>query len=129
MFDVSLTIGLGPVKEPVVFEWGDLTKAQAVTDIERRLVDALFKLNGLSQAVIDGRIPPSGSVTNPVEMVLEFLVTEDGEKWHRTVLEYPGMGDEQQALIVGMLTGEMSGLTRDTKGKAKPKREKVKGPK
>lgn len=124
MFDVTLTIGLGPANEPVVFEWVDLTKAQAITDIQRRLIDALSKMNGLSQAILDGRLPPAGPATNAVEMVVEFLITEDGAKWHRTVLEYPGMGDEQQALIVGMLTGELSMLTRDTKGKAKPKKAK-----
>ena len=128
MFDVTLTVGLGPAKEPVAFEWGDLSKMQAVADLERRLVESLLKLNGLSQAIIDGKVP-AGTTTNPVEMVIEFLVTEDGAKWHRTVLEYPKMGEEQQALIIGMLTGELTGLSKETRNKAKPKREKAKGPK
>ena len=109
-------------------EWGDLSKMQAVADLERRLVEMLMKLNGLSQAVIDGKLVTS-TPTNPVEMTIEFLVTEDGKKWHRTLLEYPGMGDEGQAVLIGMLTGELTTLSRETRTTAKPKREKAKGPK
>lgn len=126
MFDVTLTLGLGPVKDPVVFAWGDLDKIQIVNDLERRLVSALAKLNALAQAVIDGQVP-GGTTTNPIEMTVEFLVTEDGEKWHRTTLEYPKMGEEQQAMLIGMLTGELSGMSKETKAKAKP--AKAKGPK
>lgn len=126
MFDVTLTIGLGPTKDPVVFEWSDVSKLQIVNDLERRLVSTLSKLNALAQAILDGHIP-GGAMTNPVEMVIEFLVTEDGEKWHRTTLEYPKMGDEQQAMFIGMLTGELSGMSKETKAKAKP--AKAKGPK
>ena len=64
-----------------------------------------------------------------VERAVQELDDFFGAKWHRTVLEYPKMGEEQQALIVGMLTGELTGLSKETRGKAKPKREKVKGPK
>lgn len=128
MFDVTLTVGCGPAKEPVVFAWGDLEKVQIVNDLERRLVGALLKLNSLSQAIIDGKVP-GGTTTNPVEMVIEFLVEEDGVKWHRSVLEYPKMGEEQQALLIGMLTGELSGMSKETKAKAKPAKAKGKGPK
>jgi hypothetical protein len=128
MFDVTLTVGLGPAKDPVVFEWGDVSKVQAVADLEQRLVKALLKLNSMSQAIIAGTIP-AGTTTNPVEMTIEFLVTEDGAKWHRTVLEYPKMGEEQQSLILGMLTGELSGVSKETKAKAKPAKAKGKGPK
>jgi len=128
VFEVTLTVGLGPAKEPVNFIWGDLEKIQIVNDIERRLIGALMKLNSLSQAIIDGKVP-GGTTTNPVEMTIEFLVTEDGEKWHRTTLEYPKMGEEQQALLIGMLTGELSSMSKETKAKAKPFKAKGKGPK
>ena len=128
MFDVTLTVGCGPAKVPVVFAWGDVSKAQAVVDIQQRLVKMLLKLNGLSQALIAGTIP-AGSAVNPVEMSIEFLITEGGQKWHRTLLEYPKMGEEQQAVVLGMLVGELSSMTRETKAKAKSVTAKGKGPK
>ena len=128
MFDVTLTVGGGPAKDPVVFARGDVSKAQAVVDIQQRLVKMLLKLNGLSQALIAGTIP-AGSAVNPVEMSIEFLITEGGQKWHRTLLEYPKMGEEQQAVVLGMLVGELSSMTRETKAKAKSVTAKGKGPK
>ncbi len=128
MFDVTLTVGCGPAKDPVVFAWGDVSKAQAVVDIQQRLVKMLLKLNGLSQALIAGTIP-AGTAVNPIEMTIEFLITDGGQKWHRTLLEYPKMGEEQQAVFMGMLVGELSSMTRETRAKAKSVTAKGKAPK
>jgi len=126
MFDVTLSIGLGPVKDPVIYEWADVSKLQIVTEIERRLLEGLLKLGALSTAILDGSMP-TATTTNPIEMVIEFLVMEDGEKWHRTVLEYPKMGEEQQVMFLGMLAGEMSSMSREVRGKAKAKKGKAVG--
>lgn len=128
MFTVKLTIGLGPVKTPVVYTWDDVSKGQIVADLEDRLLKGLMKLNDLGDDMVRGRIPKA-TTTDPVEMVIEFLIEEDGEKWHRTTLEYPNMGDEQQAMFLGVLAGELATLPKDTaakRGKGKDKQEKDK---
>lgn len=125
MYDAKLTITPGPAKPPTVFEWADLKKDEILEDLELMFLEGLIKLNGMAVAVLDGDIPEAPT-TNPVEVVIEFVITKDGEKWHRTVLEYPGMGEEAQAMFLGTLTGEMSRLSRSVRNKTRKTRGKGK---
>ena len=127
MFNAKLTIGFSGIKPDVVFEWANLTKVDTVSHLEDRLIKCLVKLNDMSDDVIRGRAPMP-TTTDPVEMTLEFLIEEDGVKWHRSLLEWPKMGDEQQALFLGLLAGELATLPGEVKGKAKGK-VKERGPK
>lgn len=122
MFDITLNVNLGAAKSPVVYAWTDVTK-EDIVEIEENLLRGLLKLNGVMRAELSGTIP-KGSNTNPVEMVVEFLITEDGEKWHRTMLEYPKMGEESQALFLGMLAGGLTETPKNVKDKVKRKKEK-----
>jgi len=125
MFNAKLTIGFSGTKPDVVFEWANLTKVDTVSHLEDRLIKCLVKLNDMSDDVIRGRAP-TATATNPIEMTLEFLIEEDGTKWHRSLLEWPKMGDEQQAMLLGLLHGQLATLPGEVKGKGKGKE---KGPK
>jgi len=131
MFNAKLTVGFSGTKPDVVFEWADVTKAEIIIDLEAKLLKGLLKLNDLALDIVKGNLP-KGTTTSPVEMTVEFLIEEDGAKWHRTVLEYPKMGEEQQAMFIGLISGEASSMSREARGKAKVKtkeKHEGKGPK
>lgn len=125
MLNVTLTVGLGPLKDPVVMTWPDVSKLQ-ILDIEEQLLDGLMKLNAVGVAIAEGNLAKSPN-TNPIEMVIEFLVEEDGVKWNRAVIEYPNMGEEAQAMFLGMLTGQMTGLKDETRAQGRMSKGKGKG--
>lgn len=85
--------------------WDNLTK-QDIEGIERAMLSGLTKLNDLSTSINSGAAPDPGT-TNPVTFVSQFSVTEDGSLWFYSKFVWPKSGDETQALITGLLDGEL----------------------
>ena len=130
MFEVTATVSYwkdgAETRAPYIRQWSGIAKEHVVDQLEARWIRALGKLNGLSSDVIHGNAPVP-ETTNPVEMRMDLLITEDGEKWCRTSMEWPKMGIEQQEALLGIFNGELSGLSvevksKESKGKTKGKK-------
>jgi hypothetical protein len=106
-------------KPAVVYEWLDIDKRHVI-NLEHRLNSALLKLSALSEEVVQGKVPKPGT-TDPVEMTLDCLATEDGRKWSRVKFEWPKMGVEQQQLLIGVFDGELANADTELKSKGKIK--------
>lgn len=125
MFSVTATFSFlnangSPAKDPVIEKWNGLEKMKVIDQLEDRFLEFLLKLNQVATDVGHGRVEKP-STTNPVEVQLEALITEDGKKWSRTVFEWPNMGEEQQAMMLGLFYGEMATLDKDTADKKESK--------
>jgi len=103
-------------RDPYVRSWTGIEKESVIDHLEARMISALGKLNGLASDVVHGNAP-KGESTNPCEMRVEVLITEDGVKWQRTLLEYPNMGIEAQETLLGIFNGELSTMPSDMKNK------------
>jgi hypothetical protein len=120
-FDINVDITyLKPdgsaAKEPESREWNDLEKAHVVEHFEMAFNRAMLKMNRLS--VDQGRgHSRKWTNTNPVEMRMDIRITEDGAKWMRSTYEWPNVGDEAQALLLGTIDGELSTMPDEVRGK------------
>lgn len=131
MFDVNASFRFlkadgTEAKPPYARSWLGVEKVQVVEQLERALMKAMLKMNAISADVGRGRAPKP-SCTNPVELVLTAEVLEDGVKWSKVTFEWPKMGEEQQALMLGIVDGELAGTVQEETQKAeskKPKRDK-----
>jgi hypothetical protein len=94
-------------KPPYERSWLGIEKVHVVEQLERGLMRAMLKMNSISGDIGRGKAPES-TVTNPVELVLTATVLEDGVKWAKVTFEWPKMGEEQQALMIGIVDGELS---------------------
>ena len=103
-------------REPYVRSWTGMEKEGVIDHLQARMISALSKLNGLASDIAHGNAPKSTS-TQPSEMHIEVLITEDGVKWQRTLLEYPNMGIEAQETLLGIFNGELSTMPSDMKNK------------
>lgn len=118
MLDVSSTITFltasgAEAKSPYVREWEGLSKAQFI-ELEIKYNHAMLKMAHLSAAMARGDSPKPPS-TNPVEMRMEIVCKEGDVKWMRTTHEWPNMGEEAQAVFLGILDGEMTTVADEVK--------------
>jgi len=130
MFEIVCTFSFhdtagAKVKEDFVRAWDGLTKEQVVDDFEVAHNNAMTKMMNLSSEMNSGNAPRP-TTTDPVELRCDITITEDGVKWMRVNYEWPKMGEEQQSLLIGMLSGEISAMPRATKSREKrqPKKDK-----
>lgn len=115
-------------KPPYARSWVGVEKVQVVEQLERGLMKAMLKMNDLSNDTVRGNSPRPASNTNPVEMRLTAEVLEDGAKWAKVTFEWPNMGEEMQAVMIGVVNGELGAAvdaeTRRSERKASKKRDK-----
>jgi hypothetical protein len=125
MFNVITTFSFlnadgSQAKSAIVEEWSNLEKVKVVDQLEDRLMQFLLKLNALSTDIIKGKVKKDVT-TAPLEVRLEALVTKNGKKWTRAVFEWPNMGEEQQAVMLGLFNGEMDTLDKTLSSHSKGK--------
>jgi hypothetical protein len=128
MFEVTATATYvnadgSEARPPYSRTWGPLEKNHVVDHLEMRMIRALDKMNDMAIQVNHGKAPHP-TTTNPSEMRLELMVLEDGKKWARTTFEWPKMGDEQVAMTLGILEGELEHIAPEVKAKEHAKGKK-----
>jgi len=98
-------------KPPMVYTWDGIEKKHVVEELEDSMIKALGKMNQMAVDVGKGKTPKPGT-TNPVEMHLDIVVLEEGKKWARSLFEWPNMGEEQQAMTIGIFDGELAHVSK-----------------
>jgi hypothetical protein len=122
MFDINCVISYGPgadgaVKDGDVRSWSDLDKRDVI-EFETAFNRAMTKMGKMAADTARGRARKIVG-TNKTEMRMEITITEDGVKWLRATYEWPNMGEEQQALLLGTIDGELSTLPDELRGTAR----------
>jgi hypothetical protein len=123
MFTIDCTVSYhnadgSKAKDDYVRKWEGLEKEHVVEHFEAAYSRWMTKLNRLSVDINKGRAPMP-STTKPVEMRMDIVISENGAKWCRALHEWPHMGEEQQSLLIGMLSGELSSMPEDVRGREK----------
>jgi len=117
-FSITATLKAGS-KPDYTRVWDDLDKITVVEDFEHAWNRAMMKLTNISISVARGKSPKATN-TNPVTVTANIEVLEDGKLWLKQLTEWPNMGDEQQAVLMGMIDGELSMMPGTSRGKQKP---------
>ena len=123
MFEINCTTSFhaddgSKTKDDYVRQWTGLEKEHVVEHFEMAFNRAMMKMNKMAAEVNRGRAPKP-TTTLPVEMRMDIMITEDGAKYIRASYEWPNVGEEQQALLLGMLNGELSMMPDDIRGAEK----------
>jgi hypothetical protein len=98
--------GGAEVKPPLVMSWESVDK-NSVMELEASLVRWMEKLNNIATATAEGKLPKPPN-TNPIYVSCECEVTEGDALWTRTTFEWPNLGEEAQAMMIGIAEGELS---------------------
>lgn len=109
------------VKPPVEHVYDDVTKGD-ILEHEDHLMDVLKGMNKFAKDVEAGKIPRAAS-TNPVTMEAEFLVEKDGALWTKQENVWPNMGDEAQAVLIGVFNGQLGKRSKGLLAKARAWRD------
>jgi hypothetical protein len=110
-----------PGKKPYQRTWDGLDKVQVIGDFEMAFNKAMLKMTELSLATATGNAPKPSS-TKPADMNLSVQILEDGKRWMACAFDWPKIGEEMQALLIGIVEGELSTMPQSTKGKERRKK-------
>lgn len=115
MFSVTQTIRFlaadGSDASPAyVRTWSGLDKGHVIDHFERHMIDSLSKLNAMSRDMASGKTQKQDNSTDPLEVVYDLLIEEDGKKWSLSTFEWPGLGADARSALVGLADGMMAKL-------------------
>lgn len=120
MFTIEAVIRV-PGKRPYSRAWDGLDKVQVIGDFELAFNKAMIKMTELSLATAKGDAPKPSS-TKPADMRLDIQILEAGKKWMACSFDWPKMGEEAQAVLIGIIEGELSTMPSTTKHKERPRK-------
>jgi hypothetical protein len=120
MFEIGCVISYhkpdgSKAKDGETRSWADLSK-QDVHEFETAFNRAMTKMSKLAQDKAKGKVKWLMTKTAPCEMRMDIVINEDGVKWMRSTYEWPNMGEEAQAMLLGMIDGELSTLPDELRG-------------
>lgn len=118
MFTVTSTFAAG-AKPPVVRTWENLDKMHVVDRLENVLINVLQRLNHMASDEVSKRNPTPVPNTNPVLVKYSLVIQKDGKNWSTCALEWYDLGEERQAVMLGLLTNQLNAMPSDVSTKEK----------